>query len=115
MEPYLRKHQIYPDEFPESWASGWGEDEFGLWMEFSYKSVRQQFRWCEPGTFIMGSPEDEPQRVSNETQHEVTLSKGFWIADTPVTQALWEAVMGENPSQFKGVDRPVEQVSWDDA
>jgi len=38
----------------------------------------------------------------------VTLSKGFWLADTCVAQALWEAVMGENPSRFEGVNRPVD-------
>ena len=59
-EPYIRHHQHYPEEFPESWASGWGEDEFGIWMAFTYKGNRQQFRWCGPGTFMMGSPEDEP-------------------------------------------------------
>jgi sulfatase modifying factor 1 len=63
----------------------------------------------------MGSPADEPQRYDNETQHEVTLTKGFWLADTAVTQALWEAVMGDNPSYFKGPNRPVESVSWDAA
>lgn len=115
MESYIRQHKIYPDEFPESWASGWGEDEFGLWMAFIYKGASQKFRWCEPGTFLMGSPENEPEREDDETQHEVILSKGFWIADTAVTQALWEAVMGNNPSLFKGENRPVEQVSWEDA
>ena len=113
-EVYIRQHKIYPDEFPESWASGWGEDEFGLWMAFTYKGARQQFRWCEPGTFLMGSPENEPERFNSETQHEVTLSKGFWMADTVVTQKLWKAVMGKNPSLFKGENRPVEYISWDD-
>ena len=47
-------------------------------------------------------------------QHRVTLTRGFWLADTACTQALWQAVMGANPSHFKGADRPVEQVSWDD-
>ncbi|MXS84030.1 formylglycine-generating enzyme family protein [Nitrosomonas oligotropha] len=111
----IRKHTIFPEEFPESWASDWGEDEFGLWMAFTYKGVRQVFRWCEPGTFLMGSPPDEPERYDDELQHQVTLTKGFWIADTTVTQALWYAVMGENPSYFKGEELPVEQISWDDA
>ncbi|MCB1986702.1 MAG: formylglycine-generating enzyme family protein [Nitrosomonas sp.] len=111
---YIRKHTIFPEEFPEAWASDWGEDEFGLWMAFTYKGVRQAFRWCEPGTFLMGSPEDEPQRDGDELQHEVTLTKGFWIADTPVAQALWQIVMGSNPSRFKGEERPVENVSWED-
>jgi formylglycine-generating enzyme required for sulfatase activity len=46
--------------------------------------------------------------------HEVTLSRELLLGRTPVTQEQWEAVMGSNPSQFKGADRPVEQVTWDD-
>lgn len=111
----IRQHTIFPKEFPEAWASDWGKDEFGLWMAFTYKGVRQAFRWCEPGTFWMGSPENEPERYDNERQHQVTLTKGFWIADTPVTQALWQVIMGDNPSRFKGDENPVEFVSWDDA
>ena len=113
---FIRKHTVFPEEFPEAWASDWGEDEFGLWMAFTYKGVRQAFRWCEPGTFLMGSPEDEPERElfgSDETQHEVTLTQGFWIAETTVTQALWKVVMGENPSTFTGEEQPVNNVSWD--
>ena len=45
-------------------------------------------------------------------EHEVTLTKGFWLADVPCTQAVYEAVVGKNPSRFKSDDRPVEQVSW---
>lgn len=63
----------------------------------------------------MGSPQDEPERNDYELQHEVTLSKGFWMADTPVTRALWETVMGENSSHFRGDERPVEKVDWKDA
>ena len=115
----MRTYTTYPDNFPASWASGWGEDQYGLWMTFNYKGVRHLFRWCEPGTFLMGSPEDEPERESwetgNETQHPVTLTRGFWIAETPVTQALWEIFMGDNPSRFKGAEFPVDSVSWDDA
>jgi len=112
---YIRKHTIFPEEFPENWASDWGEDEFGLWMAFSYKGVRQAFRWCEPGTFLMGSPENEPEREYDELQHEVTLPRGFWIADTPVTQSLWQAVMGSNPSEFQGKNSPVAHINWNDA
>ncbi len=111
----MRKHSIYPQEFPEPWASGWGEDAFGLWMAFTYQGVRQVFRWIEPGTFAMGSPENEPERWEDETQHSVTLTQGYWLADSTVTQALWQAVMNENPSNFKGENRPVDSVSWDDA
>ena len=110
----IRQHTHYPEAFPLSWATGWGEDEFGLWMAFSYKGQRQQFRWCEPGSFLMGSWEDEPERNTKEFKHKVVFSKGFWIADTTVTQSLWEAVMGNNPSRFKSKNRPVEGISWND-
>jgi formylglycine-generating enzyme required for sulfatase activity len=62
----------------------------------------------------MGSPEDEEGRWNDEgPRHQVTIEPGFWIFDTPCTQALWEAVMGENPSHFKGRGRPVESVDWE--
>ena len=71
--------------------------------------------WVEPGTFLMGSPGSEPQRGNDETQHEVTLTQGYWLGENEVTQALYEEVMGVNPSEFKGPELPVEKVSWDDA
>lgn len=70
-----------------------------------------------PGTgekgFLMGSPEDGPGRFDRETQHRVILDD-FYIGEFPVTQALWQAIARDNPSRFKGEQRPVEQVSWDD-
>ena len=110
-----RIHKLFPDVFPEAWASDWGEDDYGIFMGFTYKGVRQDFRWIEPGTFQMGSPLDEPERRDNETLHEVTLTQGYWLADTTVTQALWEAVMGENPSRSTGAHLPVEAITWHDA
>ncbi len=62
----------------------------------------------------MGSPRSEEQREDNETQHRVTLTKGYWLGIHPVTQAQWQAVMNGNPSKFKGDNHPVEMVSWDD-
>ncbi|MBE2295280.1 MAG: formylglycine-generating enzyme family protein [Phycisphaerales bacterium] len=103
-----------PEHFPAPWASDWGEDPCGLWQSLTYRSVRQAFRWLPPGQFLMGSPENEHDRGSDEFQHEVTLTRGFWLAETACTQALWQAVMGKNPSQFKGERRPVEQVSWNE-
>ena len=76
--------------------------------------IAYAFRWCPPGEFMMGSPEDEPGRADDETQHRVKLTKGFWMLETPVTQAMWLSVMGENPSEFEGERNPVENVSWDD-
>jgi len=69
-----------------------------------------------PGEFMMGSPGDEPGRY-NEIQHRVTLTKGFEMQKTEVTQAQWMRLMrNNNPSEFKncGGDCPVEKVSWDD-
>ena len=63
---------------------------------------------------MMGSSEDELERGSNETQLTVHISQGYWLADTTCTQEVWQAVMGKNPSRFKGKQRPVEGVSWDD-
>ena len=61
--------------------------------------VEFAFRWCPPGSFMMGSPEWEKDRNSNyETQHQVRLTKGFWIMETEVTQKQWQAVLGDNPS-----------------
>ena len=67
----------------------------------------------EHGTFTMGAKDDEND--GDETPHRVTLTKDFYIGRTEVTQAQWKAVMGENPSYYKGDDLPVECVSWDDA
>jgi formylglycine-generating enzyme required for sulfatase activity len=63
----------------------------------------------------MGSPEWEEGRSEDEgPRHEVVISQGYWLFDTPSAQALWEAVMGNNPSHFQDPERPVEQVSYED-
>ncbi len=104
-----------------SWAEAWGWDAYGAWSQFSVQTadggrVTQRLRWIAPGSFRMGSPQDEPQRFPAEgPQHPVSFTDGFWLFETACTQALWQAVMGGNPSRFKGAERPVEQVSWDDA
>ena len=72
-------------------------------------------RWVPSGRFTMGSPSSEPDRSSDEVQHEAVLTRGFFLAETECTQGQWEAVMGGNPSHFKGSERPVEQVSWSEA
>jgi eukaryotic-like serine/threonine-protein kinase len=67
------------------------------------------------GTFTMGSPSEEPGRFSNEIQHRVTITSAFFLGVTEVTQSQYESVMSANPAHFKGANRPVEQVSWNDA
>ena len=70
--------------------------------------VVMTFAWCPAGSFRMGGT------VHNDEQpiHKVTLTKGFYMGIYPVTQAQWKAVMGTDPSQFKGANRPVESVTW---
>lgn len=70
--------------------------------------------WCPPGTFFMGSPTTEPGRWNDEELHEVELTDDFFIGRTPVTQKVWETVMGNNPAYYKGDDNPIESVSWND-
>jgi formylglycine-generating enzyme required for sulfatase activity len=74
------------------------------------------------GTFMMGSPKTEEGRVQDETQHQVTISKDYYLGVTEVTQGQYEKVMGTNPSYFQGKkiegsssNHPVDKVSWEDA
>jgi formylglycine-generating enzyme required for sulfatase activity len=105
-----------------------------LWSDESAPATRKRFyravameapanmAFIPPGTFRMGSPENEADRHDQEgPQTEVTISRGFWLGKHEVTQGEYEAVIGSNPSVFNGGDfgvnlnRPVETVSWDNA
>ncbi|MEE9350677.1 MAG: formylglycine-generating enzyme family protein [Thiotrichaceae bacterium] len=100
--------------YPE-WGGTLEQDENGIYTEITVKGISQRFRYITAGTFLMGSPTSEIDRSSDEAQHEVTLSSGYWLADTACTQALWQTVMGENPARFnEDLQNPVEQVSWDE-
>ncbi|MBN1984272.1 MAG: formylglycine-generating enzyme family protein [Chitinivibrionales bacterium] len=103
-----------PSGYPYSWCRASGEDEFGLWIEFAIKEIIQRMRWVKPGKFLMGSPQEEPHRYYYETQHAVTLTKGFWLSDTVCSQELWQSVMETAPSKYKGARQPVENINWDD-
>ena len=84
-------------------------------LEIMINGVSALFRYCPPGTFLMGSPANEEDREEDEIQREVVLTRGFWALETPVTQALWTAVVGSNPSFFSdSLACPVETVSWFD-
>jgi formylglycine-generating enzyme required for sulfatase activity len=85
-------------------------------------SISMEMIFCPPGTFAMGSPTSESGRGGDETQHQVTLTNGFYLGKYEVTQAQYQTVMNGNseglnadPSQFKGSNRPVEKASWEDA
>lgn len=73
---------------------------------FTISDLGLEMLWVKHGTFMMGDKGE---------QHHVTLTNGFYLGKYEVTQAQWERVMGNNPSNFEGADRPVEQVSWNDA
>ena len=85
-------------------------------------TVAMDMIWCPPGTFTMGSPTTEAGRQADrEDEHNVSLTRGFYLGKYEVTQAQYEAVMTGNtdslsttPSEFLGNDLPVEKVSWND-
>jgi formylglycine-generating enzyme required for sulfatase activity len=101
-----------------------GRDCYGLYADLAIgvgkTLIKQRMRYIEPGQFLMGSPPDERGRYIREgPQHRVSITHGFWLAETACTQQLWLAVMGKNPSEFHaknkgGPQHPVENVSWDD-
>ncbi len=102
--------------YPPDWASGWGQDECGVFVEFAVGEVTQRMRWCPPGQFLMGSPITEDERHDGEgPQVEVTFAEGFWLFDTPVANALFDAVMDHMTSATTDTDCPVTEVIWDEA
>lgn len=112
------RHEIRFDYlYREAWQHALGQDSYGVFCEMLIKSMCLRFRYIPPGTFFQGSPQGCGNDVE-KPRHAVTLTQGFWLAEIPCTQALWHAVMANNPSYFKrGGDaarRPVEGVSWDD-
>jgi formylglycine-generating enzyme required for sulfatase activity len=78
-------------------------------------SIGMRMALIPAGSFMMGSPEDERQLLRRGSfQHGVNITKPFYMGITEVTQAQWKAVMGRNPSNFKGDDLPAESVNWND-
>jgi formylglycine-generating enzyme required for sulfatase activity len=84
--------------------------------ELITNSIGMTFVHIPSGTFMMGSPPDEPERYAGEKQYEVTITKPFYMQTTEVTQGQWKRLMGNNPSRFEdcGDDCPVESMSWND-
>lgn len=95
------------------WASG-GYATEEITVDLS-SGITIEFVWIEPGVFLMGSPSLEVGRDSDEVpEHEVEISRGFWLGKYEITQAQWEQVIRSNPSRYRGPARPVENVSWQD-
>jgi formylglycine-generating enzyme required for sulfatase activity len=109
-----RLHPLLDGE-PPDWASGWGHDRYGVFVEISVGEATQCLRWIPPGQFVMGSPADEDDRFDDEGPlHEVTIAEGFWLFDTACSEAFWEAVIEEPARAARGPDFPVTDVSWED-
>jgi formylglycine-generating enzyme required for sulfatase activity len=69
--------------------------------------------WIPPGSFVMGCvPGDKECGEDEKPAHKVTITKGFWMGQTPVPQAAYQKVIGDNPSGFPGEKRPVENITW---
>ena len=95
-----------------AWASASGRDSAGTWVGFHVHSQLQILRLIPAGGFRMGSENGDGEE---KPVHEVIISQAFWLGDSEVTQGLWLAVMGSNPSTYTGdALLPVEQVSWED-
>lgn len=105
-----------------SWATGFGQDEYGYFADWSVNTsdplggrfISQRMRWIPPGEFVMGSAPDEHSRATDEIQHRVSLTQGFWLGETVVSQELWKVFFDKNPSHFLADDLPVECVSFDE-
>jgi len=112
----LRGSVISDPESPEAGSRDFGIKGDTIVDHSKTNSLGMKFVFIQPGTFTMGSPDDEPGRDDWERQHHVTLTQGFYMQTTEVTQGQWLAVMGSNPSSNKacGDDCPVESVSWHD-
>ncbi len=99
-------------------ANDWEESDFrspGTWRGLNIYGVEYRFRWLPSGGFTMAAPSPKGDRLEDEVEHKVTLTKGFWMMETPITQRLWRAVTGKEPSLFHGDDLPVDSITWDDA
>jgi len=85
----------------------------GWAREIVHEATGIELVFAPAGKFMMGSPANERARMPGEDQHEVTLTRPFYIGRCEVAQAQWKQVMGENPAQFKNEQAPVECVSWE--
>ena len=99
---------------PPGQGVGPGQAE-GERLVLTIDGVAFPFRWAPAGEFLMGSSAGEEGRDEAEVRHPVVLTRGFWILETEVTQAMYAAVTKTNPSEFNGENLPVDTVSWFDA
>ena len=112
------ENELRPEPVPEKIAAG---TEPGEKRTLTVNGTDFTFRWCPPGEFVMGSPESEENRLGNETPHPVSLTCGFWILESEVTQEMWEGIT-EDPDMSertrekwgRGPRYPMYIVNWDE-
>ncbi len=103
---------VYTLYCAHSYADGNPSNDYKLIDVELKQGPMDGFIWVPEGSFTMGSPLDEPGREPDETVHQVTLTKGFWISPYKVTEELWDQVMGSGNSNSQ---KPKVNVTWYDA
>ncbi|MFM7593976.1 MAG: bifunctional serine/threonine-protein kinase/formylglycine-generating enzyme family protein, partial [Isosphaeraceae bacterium] len=110
--------EVAPIESPPP-SLGYSAQNAGERKVLSINQIEIPLRWCPPGTFTMGSPKGQQGRYDDEDQVQVTLTKGFWMMETEVTQGLWREVMGADQNWKEkyglGPQYPVYNVNWNEA
>jgi formylglycine-generating enzyme required for sulfatase activity len=100
------------------WGSGGGADEHGHFADYKVREVEFRFRWVPAGTFQMGASAQEVERIARPSEtprHSVSLTRGFWMGETQITQEQWLLFATANRSKFKGAKRPLCGCSWYEA
>ena len=108
------------EQIPKSRGSGKlahvkQSEDFQQGESWIVPKIDLEMLWCPPGFFLMGSTKEEEGRSVKETQHQVTISKGFFLGKYEITQQQYAQITGSEPSAHFGMSNPVEQVSWEEA
>ncbi len=94
------------------WAVAVGTDACGRWADLRPRGVPMRLRFIAPGHFVMGSLDTDPDHRPDEKAVQITVTRGFWMGESEVTQAQYHAVASDRPSSFHGDRLPVENVTW---
>lgn len=97
---------------PPVWISATGVDRYGPWADAVIAGQTVRLRQVASRSISIGSPTDEAGRYGNERERRAGIAKPIWLAESETSQALWRAVMGDNPSKHPGDDLPVDSVTW---
>ena len=95
-----------------TWSADAGEDNYGRWANLLVHKTSYRFRYLSSGRFVMGSLAPDHAHRADEQAVSVTISHGFWLGESEVTQAFYSAVAGKHQSAFQGALLPVENINW---